>query len=183
MLLVAWLSTSIACGDDDGPTSVGETGSGGSEGSSAETTASTTTSTTASTTTSTSSMETSGSSGATESTGTTADTVDTIDTSPVACGDAMCVSGEVCVLPCCGGPKPGCSDFEGSCHGDVPPIPPDQCSGGCSTRMCCPPESCTADPPYCASVADLSCDPGGTSCSVAGCYGDLIEDTLGCSCK
>jgi hypothetical protein len=88
----------------------------------------------------------------------------------------------VCVLPCCGGPAPPCIDTakDGTCDAEDEPVPADQCNSPCATPTCCI-DNCVADPPYCASAADLMCS-GGTSCNIDGCFGTLQDDQLYCEC-
>jgi hypothetical protein len=142
-----------------------------------DTSTTTTESTTASTTASTTDVET-GDTSATDdtATGTTA------DTDGVACGDAACGADEVCVLPCCGGPPPGCFDTQkdGTCQDGGDPVPAKECPVPCSTEMCCPPEPCMAEPPHCEPAADLQCHE--TMCSIGECFGELQDGTVTCSC-
>ncbi len=112
---------------------------------------------------------------------TTSDTSDTTGAPPV-CGEQSCQAGEVCVLPCCGGPPPGCSEPEGGmCPGGQAPVPSDQCQfNPCAGPLCCLPVACTPDPPFCIAPAMLNCNDN--SCSINSCFGTLNGDRLDCQC-
>lgn len=119
--------------------------------------------------------------------GTSEDTVTTSDTAitgnaPV-CGEQSCQDGEVCVVPCCGGPPPACSepDGRGKCEGGQDPVPSVECEfNRCAGPLCCPPIACQPDPPFCVASPMLSCE--GTSCNIESCSGTLNGDTLECEC-
>lgn len=101
----------------------------------------------------------------------------------VSCTESLtCPGGQVCVLPCCGGPAPACTDVnaEGKCNSGDTPIPADQCRFPCAGTTCCPPVTCTPDPPFCADAADLQCT--GTKCSLDSCFGYLTAGKLECMC-
>lgn len=129
-----------------------------------------------------------GSSAGTSSTGTSASTLVSSTSAssetgePVTCGELTCAFGQVCVLPCCGGPAPACTDpnGQGQCPDGVPPVPVERCFGGCAGPLCCPPTPCQADPPFCAAPEELQC--AGDQCSVGSCFGQLTGDTLECQC-
>lgn len=101
---------------------------------------------------------------------------------PPVCGEQSCQAGEVCVLPCCGGPPPGCSEPEGGmCPGGQAPVPSDQCQfNPCAGPLCCLPVACTPDPPFCIAPAMLNCNDN--SCSINSCFGTLNGDHLDCQC-
>ncbi len=101
----------------------------------------------------------------------------------IACGaEVTCTGGQVCVIPCCGGPAPLCSDLNamGACDSGDTPVPASECFGGCTGELCCPPVACTPDPPFCAGPDQLQCT--GSSCSVDACTGMLEKGTLWCQC-
>lgn len=111
---------------------------------------------------------------------------------PVACTERLtCNPGEICVLPCCGGPAPGCFQLPrgGECGPDGTPdeggvrcCQNDPDPKACMMLQWCAPVACTPDPPYCATADQLDCN--GTSCSAPSCFnGDLVDDQLHCSCK
>jgi hypothetical protein len=130
--------------------------------------------------------------GTTEAASTAAPTTGTIATTgttasdttgaPALCGEQSCQADEVCVLTCCGGPPPGCSEpNRGMCEGGQDPVPSQQCpSNPCAGPLCCLPVDCTPDPPFCVAPEMLSCN--GNSCSIASCFGNLNGDRLECQC-
>jgi hypothetical protein len=146
-----------------------------------------------STTTPTSSDSGSGSSStvATEAgTEATSTAADSTTGEPGACTEELtCNPGEICVLPCCGGPKPGCSELRpgGECvDGTLDEGGVRCCQNAPDPKACmqmdwCIPNPCMADPPYCATADEIICN--GTDCSTKGCYGDLSDGQLQCSCK
>lgn len=148
--------------------------------------------TSTSSTSSTGTATASGSTAATDSSGgsTAADST-TAPLEPVECGDLMCDPGQVCVVPCCGGPAPGCYELPegGDCGTDTPDVGGVQCCQNagdpamCMMMMWCIPGPCMADPPYCADGDTISCND--SQCTAdGGCYGMLLEDGhLQCSCK
>lgn len=101
---------------------------------------------------------------------------------PITCGEGTCTFGQICVLPCCGGPAPACTDpdGQGQCPDGMPPVPMDRCPGGCTGPLCCLPVPCQADPPFCAAPGELQCT--GTQCSIDSCFGELLGDQLECQC-
>jgi hypothetical protein len=111
---------------------------------------------------------------------------------PGACTEALtCNPGEICVLPCCGGPAPGCFELPpgGECGPDGTPdeggVRCCQNAGdpkACMQMQWCSPVPCMADPPYCATADQLDCN--GNDCSAPSCFnGQLQGDQLQCSCK
>lgn len=177
-------------------------GSSGEEGADFDagqfpTTGEETTSTTASSTaTATATGSGSGSTAATEATSVTGDSTAAADSTtaplePVECGDLMCDPGQVCVVPCCGGPQPGCYEMPrgGDCGTDTPDMGGVECCQNagdpvmCMKMQWCIPGPCMADPPYCTPAETISCND--SQCTAeGGCYGMLLEDGhLQCSCK
>lgn len=182
-------SLALACvqgqGSDDGDSVSGAaTTTGGGTTTADETTAAATSTaaTEASTTTATAGTE--GSTAAADSS--------TGPDEPFACTeDLTCNPGETCVLPCCGGPQPGCFELPrgGECG---PGGTPDEggvrcCQNAGDPKACmelqwCSPVPCMADPPYCATADQLDCN--GSSCSAPSCFnGQLVGTELQCSCK
>lgn len=181
----------LACvpgrGSDDGDSVSGAatTSSGGTTTTGVETTAAATS--TAATEAATSTSTTAGSEGSTA-----AADPSTGPDEPFACTeDLTCNPGETCVLPCCGGPQPGCFELPrgGECG---PGGTPDEggvrcCQNAGDPKACmelqwCSPVPCMADPPYCATAEQLDCN--GDSCSAPSCFnGQLVGTELQCSCK
>jgi hypothetical protein len=102
---------------------------------------------------------------------------------PVACGEIMCDPGQVCVVPCCGGPQPAC--YEQPPGGDCGTGTPDEFGARCciddpTPAQCmmtswCIPGPCVPDPPYCTPGETISCND--TECTVeGGCFGMLSDD-------
>ncbi|MEM6995753.1 MAG: hypothetical protein AAF721_34910 [Myxococcota bacterium] len=122
-----------------------------------------------------------GSTGSVASTGGSSDGADSsgsADSSsggePVECFGMTCDAGQACVRPCCGGAGPQC----------VPMTPGERCESG----TCMQPDgtqgctlSCTPDPPFCADLADLTCEED--SCDVGSCNGPLANGLLDCECQ
>lgn len=152
-----------------------------------------TTSTSSTSSTGTATASGSGSTAFTDSSGGSTAAADstTAPLEPVECGDLMCDPGQVCVVPCCGGPAPGCYELPegGDCGTDTPDVGGVQCCQNagdpamCMMMMWCIPGPCMADPPYCANGDTISCND--SQCTAdGGCYGTLLEDGhLQCSCK
>lgn len=180
LALLASLLPAIACGDD------------GADDTAAESTAASTSQGTASTTTDGTATSTSqGSTGATASETAAAEST-TGPGEPVACGEALtCDPGQICVVPCCGGPAPGCMELQPGeeCDGTIDeggvqccqshPDPPT-----CMMSQWCIPGPCTPDPVYCVPAEQVTCNE--FECTVeGGCFGMLFEDgTLHCGgCK
>ena len=124
--------------------------------------------------------------------GSTAAVDSTTGDEPVVCTeDLTCNPGEICVLPCCGGPQPACFELPkgGECGPDGTPDPggANCCQNAgdpvaCMKMSWCSPVGCTPDPPYCAAADDVDCN--GTSCSAESCFdGELVNGQLQCSCK
>ncbi len=165
-----------ACGPGDQGSTSSTTGStAGTNTTTTPTSSSTDTSTSDATSTSAPTT------GTTTSTATTTTSSDTTGAPPV-CGEQSCQAGEVCVLPCCGGPAPGCSEPDGGvCPGGQDPVPSEQCQfNPCAGPLCCLPVACTPDPPFCIAPALLTCN--GNSCSIDSCFGNLSGDRLDCQC-
>lgn len=162
------LLLALGCRADDGP-------------STAATDAASTTASTAATSATDSASSTSAATATATATGES--TTSATTGGAVACTESLtCPGGQVCVLPCCGGPAPACTEVNarGKCDSGDTPLPADQCSFPCSGPLCCPPYTCTPDPPFCTDASDLQCT--GTKCSLDSCFGDLTSGKLECMC-
>ena len=169
-----------ACGptDPDGTTSDASTTTTTSSG-----TTSSPTTTNASTTTDPATTDPATTDPATTDPTTDPATTDPTTGDPPVCGEQSCEAGQVCVLPCCGGPPPSCTELNGrgACDDGQDPIPSDQCQfNPCAGPLCCPPTSCTPDPPFCVAPDALRCT--GNSCNTGSCFGMLSGDKLECQC-
>lgn len=153
----------------------------------------TTTSSTSATTMASATDSGSGTGSTTAATGSTSADSTTGPDEPVVCTeDLTCNPGEICVLPCCGGPAPGCFELPkgGECGPGGTPDPDGanccQNAGdpvACMKLQWCSPVGCTPDPPYCAAAETVSCNDDQCTAE-GGCYGMLFEDgQLQCSCK
>jgi hypothetical protein len=159
-----------------------------------------TTTATSTTTPMTSSSATATSTAATETAATETATTETATTAvaesstgpgePFACTEELtCNAGEICVLPCCGGPAPACFPLpaDGDCgtgyldEGGVRCCQNDPDPVACMQMQWCVPGPCVADPPYCATADEVTCN--GTDCTTEGCYGELVDGQLLCRCK
>lgn len=178
LLILTLVLTLGACGPGDPDT--GSTGASSDAATAGATDAVTTGASQASTSAATESASTTVASEAT-----TAASADTSGSGgPHECGEQSCGPAQVCILPCCGGPAPGCSDVDarGACPDGGMPVPADQCQfGGCTGQLCCPPVNCVADPPFCAAVTDLRCTDN--NCSIGGCFGTLGPDATQLECQ
>lgn len=186
--LLMLLALPFACGDDDGEAGENESvvadNGWATQGVSESATS---TSSTGSTSGPTSGPTSGSGSTATE---TAADSTTGPDVPVVCTEDLTCNPGEVCVLPCCGGPAPGCFllpaggdcgngtlDEGGGycCQNDPDPT-------ACMKMQWCIDGPCMAAPPYCTPMDTLTCTD--FDCTAPdGCYGDLIAGQLQCSCK
>lgn len=181
-LALGILALGSGCGDDGAGDEGATTGADGM-------TASTVTATTGSTETSSATA----SAGTMTSTGggTTADG-STGPGEPVACGEELiCAIGEVCVVPCCGGPQPACFELppDGDCGNGYPDDNGTTCCDSApDPRICmmtewCVPGPCIPNPPFCIPADMVFCNEVG--CSVkGGCGGALMDGVLQCrGCK
>ncbi|MCX4242061.1 hypothetical protein [Paraliomyxa miuraensis] len=185
--LALLLALPLACGDDDGEASENESvehdNGWATRGMSDSATSTSTTET--STTASTSGSDSTAAASSTAAEGSTG------PGEPVPCTEELtCNPGMICVLPCCGGPAPGCYSVEAgrTCFPGDTPIEDGSCCrndpdpAACMMMQWCFPGPCTADPPFCTPRDTITCN--GTSCDAPdGCYGQLTNDQLQCSCK
>jgi hypothetical protein len=184
------MALALAC--NDGECCDGADFDGGSttttDGTTGTTSATSTTTPTTSSSGSTAATE--GSTAASEGSTTAADST-TGPGEPVTCTeDLTCNPGEICVLPCCGGPQPGCFQLRPGTEcidGTLDEGGVRCCQNAADPKACmqmqwCIPNPCMADPPYCATTDEVTCN--GTDCTTkGGCYGDLQNGQLQCSCK
>jgi hypothetical protein len=188
LVALSTLALVIACADDGGGNDTGAVTTATSDGSATGTSG-------ASTNTAATTAETSGTSVASSEEASTAAADSTTGSGePVECGDAMCNPGEVCVVPCCGGPEPGCFEQppDGNCGNGTPDPGGGSCCANdpdpdtCMMSDWCIPGPCIPDPVFCAPSEMISCVPEDpTNCSVrGGCFGDLLDGQLLCGgCK
>lgn len=190
LALSSSLLFTLACNDGQVQDS-GDVDSSPTTSTSGETTVATTSATTMEASSSGSTAATNASTAATDSSTAAADSSTGPD-EPVACTeDLTCNPGEICVLPCCGGPAPGCFELPrgGECGPDGTPDEGGKscCQNAGDPQACmklqwCSPVGCTADPPYCTTLDQLDCN--GNTCDAPGCFfGTLTNDRLECNCS
>ncbi|MCA9707300.1 MAG: hypothetical protein KDK70_15715 [Myxococcales bacterium] len=182
--LPMWL---LACTGDDA--------AGDGPGSTSATSATSAPTSTASTTSTTSTASVTAGSG-TDSGSTTQGASTAADSStgpgePVDCGEQTCALGEICMVPCCGGPAPGCDPAPpgGDCGlGTLDPGGAECCINDPDPRTCmqmdwCVAGPCIPDPPSCVYDDLVTCNE--FECTVrGGCFGQLHDGVLDCrGCK
>lgn len=117
--------------------------------------------------------------------GTTTTDASTGPGEPVACGTALtCEPGQICVVPCCGGPAPGCEEQQpgDECLGTIDEGGAQCCQThpdpvACMMSQWCIPGPCVPDPPYCVPAQTVTCNE--FECTVeGGCFGMLGDDDV-----
>jgi hypothetical protein len=129
----------------------------------------------------------SSSAGATSTTGGESDSGDGTTGEPVVCGMSACPSGQICVVPCCGGPAPFCGPVRGeSCPPGTHPVADCQFGEPCvQGQACCEGDPCVPEPAYCigADAEEVVCmdDPNSPTLKcTAPCTGPLNGGLLSC---